>query len=138
MTQFPSDGYIEPDGNVTPIDPLKDLYSQPQSGGEMVPVDNKQSAASEPVDDDDLRKRAKKIVRQRQELRQSTIWFGLIITMLWVIWLGNLLGGDGTGFPWPLFPMFFWGMSLVNRRQRLQGKQETEVEAEMKRLRGEQ
>lgn len=59
----------------------------------------------------DNRAEAQRRYRQR---RQQALFAFLTPTLIcWVIWISVLIGGHGTGFPWPLFVTIGTGMRWV-------------------------
>ena len=55
-----------------------------------------------------------RIARKRAEFRKSLYAYIVVIVFLWVIWwitTGRITGL--TGYPWPMWVMLGWGVSLV-------------------------
>jgi serine/threonine protein kinase len=61
------------------------------------------------IDDETrLRRHIEKRIKARNELAQHAAIYLFVNGFLLLIW-------GGTGFPWPLFPLFFWGMGLFGQ-----------------------
>lgn len=58
--------------------------------------------------DAELRRRAAKRLKRKQELRQHVISYAIVIGALWIIW-----GLTSRGYPWPIWPMLGWGIGLA-------------------------
>jgi hypothetical protein len=94
-------------------------------------------------DDEELRKLAVASIKRKQAFRTHLFSFVAVITMMWVIWLvtGVTSGGDAW-FPWPIFATLGWGIGLAFNWRAAYGPgsraiSESDVDAEMRRLRGE-
>lgn len=129
MSQIPSDGYLDPDGHLTPMT-SKDA---PPEANPPVPSSGAVPAAAT---DPSLRERAQKIVDLRRSIKQGFVWFALVNVLLWGSYLAGLFREDPKWFPWPLFVTFFWGGALMAQRKRLRELEtgQSEVDAEVQRL----
>lgn len=58
-------------------------------------------------EEEELRARIAKRLKKRQEVASHVAWYLVVNMSLWAIWF--FVGG---GFPWPIFPTFFWGLGV--------------------------
>jgi hypothetical protein len=74
--------------------------------------------------EDRIRKQIEKKLLKRRELLQHLVAYVTVNSVLWFIYLstsdflgeifnGTPLGSIDFGFPWPIFPLVFWGMGMV-------------------------
>jgi 2TM domain len=62
------------------------------------------------IDDNKLWKMAKARVEFKRHLRIYCV----VNAFLWAVWLiGGRHSSQGWDFPWPIYPMFFWGIGLA-------------------------
>lgn len=61
-----------------------------------------------PRTDDELREQAVTELRKRRELAGHLLAFILVNTFVVIIWYVT-----GSGFFWPVFPIFAWGIGIV-------------------------
>lgn len=83
-------------------------------------------------DDEGLRKRAEKRVRARRDLQAHALAYVLVNGFLTALWLMS-----DSGFFWPIFPIFGWGIGLAFHAWDVYAPDATEerIRAEMDRLR---
>lgn len=141
MSQIPADGdaYLDPEGNVVPLNPDTSGPAGPVSGatrprtagGELVRND-KQEPASASALDKKIEKLARKRVKARQDFRAHLTVYLAVMALLWFIW-----AAAGGGFPWPGIPMLGWGIGIVAHWRDLRDKEneQAEVDAEIQRIR---
>ena len=82
----------------------------------------------------DLRDVAIERLKKKQDFKAHVLVFFLTNTLLWMIWLAT-----GAGFPWPIFPMFGWGIGVVMNAWDVYWRQpitEHAIEREMDHLTG--
>lgn len=95
------------------------------------------------LSDEELRKLAINRLKAKRAFRTHLFSFVVVITMLWVIWLVTAItASGGAWFPWPIFPTLGWGIGLAFNWHAAYGPgsraiSESEVDAEIRRLRGE-
>lgn len=65
--------------------------------------------ASQPRDDEALRKRAIKRLKNRRDFFGHVLLYSMVNTFLTLIWLF----ADRHGFFWPVFPIVGWGIAVV-------------------------
>ena len=95
----------------------------------MEPLEPYQSAAS----DAELRRRAARRIKRKQELRQHVISYSIVIGALWIIWALT-----SRAYPWPIWPMLGWGIGLAFHMVSLNWgdpPREDQIAAEAERLR---
>ena len=61
------------------------------------------------VTEAELRKRARKKLSARREVAQHAITYAIVNLLVWIIYFATW-----TGFPWPLFVTFGWGIGFVS------------------------
>lgn len=93
----------------------------------MEPLEPYQSAAS----DAELRRRAARRIKRKQELRQHVISYSIVIGALWIIWALT-----SRAYPWPIWPMLGWGIGLAFHAMSLRNHQvsEEQIAAEAAKL----
>ena len=80
-----------------------------------------------------LREQALRQIRKRRDFKTHLFIYLLVNGFLWVVWAAT-----GANFPWPIFPMFAWGIGVganawdVYLRPPITERQ---VQVEMQRLR---
>jgi hypothetical protein len=63
------------------------------------------------MDEQEIRERVEKRIKERNEFYGHLIVYAVVISMLWLIWAFS--GNDGdSSFPWPIVPMLGWGIGL--------------------------
>lgn len=70
-------------------------------------VDNKLSQRRELTEEEKIRKQIEKKIEARQGLFVHIAIYTFVNLMLWSLY-------GGSGFPWPAFPTFFWGIGIVS------------------------
>jgi hypothetical protein len=82
--------------------------------------------------DSELRALAVKRLKARRDFRAHALAYVTVNTFLVVIWYAT-----GTGFFWPLFPIFGWGIGLAFNAWDVYSPEASpsEIAAEMERLR---
>jgi hypothetical protein len=60
------------------------------------------------ADDGDARQQAITRIKAKRDFQLHLVIFLLVNALLWVIWAVT-----GTGFPWPIFVTFGWGIGVV-------------------------
>ena len=86
-----------------------------------------------PASEVELRRRAAKRLKRKQELRQHAMSYTIVIGALWLIWVFA-----GRGYPWPIWPMLGWGIGLAFHAVSLrwdEGPSEDQISREAERLR---
>ena len=53
-------------------------------------------------------KKIRELARKRVEFRTHLIVFGIINSVIWIIWLTT-----NRGYPWPVWPLGIWGVGLI-------------------------
>lgn len=90
-----------------------------------------------PGPDERLRAKALARLEKKRDFRTHLVVYVVVNAFLWAIW-GVAFATTGFSFPWPVFPLFGWGIGLslhawdVYRRQDFT---EEEIERELTRLR---
>src|SRR5437667_5110190 len=51
-------------------------------------------------------------LEKRRDFRSHLAAFVLVNAFLWVIW-GVVYAAGGPWFPWPVFPLFGWGIGVI-------------------------
>ncbi len=81
----------------------------------------------------ELRQRAVKRLKRKQELRQHVISYTIVIGALWIIWAVT-----SRSYPWPIWPMLGWGIGLAFHVASLRWDEppsQAQITAEAERLR---
>lgn len=87
-----------------------------------------------PLSEEELRERAVKRLRKKQDFFRHLVVFVLVNTFLVVIWAIS-----GVGFFWPVFPLLGWGIGLTMHAWDTfasTGFGEARIRREMDRMRG--
>lgn len=95
----------------------------------MEPLEPYRPAASE----SELRRRAAKRLKRKQELKQHLTSYTIVIGALWLIWAFT-----SRTYPWPIWPMLGWGIGLAFHAVSLRWDEppsEAQITAEADRLR---
>jgi len=71
-----------------------------------------QMTDSIPDQREDLRAQALRRLEKKRDFHSHLLAFILVNAMLWVIW-ALVFAESGAWFPWPLIPMFGWGIGLT-------------------------
>ena len=85
-----------------------------------------------------LRAQALERLNKKREFRVHVLVFTLVNAFLWLIW-GVVYATTGVWFPWPVFPLFGWGIGLVLHAwdtYRRRPFSDSEIERELTLLRG--
>ncbi len=83
---------------------------------------------------DDLREAALERLKKRRDFHAHLLVYTLVNGLVFTIWALT-----GTGFPWPLIVMGFWGVGLIMNAYDVYGRKpisEGEIQREIERLRG--
>jgi fatty acid desaturase len=92
-------------------------------------------------DQQDLRTTAMRSLHRKAEFRRHLFTYAVVNLLLIAIWaaIGVTAGG---WFPWPLFPIVFWGLGIVTQAWYVYGDRrrltEDDVQREMQRLQDQQ
>ena len=54
-----------------------------------------------------------KIAKKRVAFKQQAAAYVIVNTMLWIVWFLSGQNDHDDLFPWPLWPMFGWGIGLA-------------------------
>ena len=54
------------------------------------------------------------LAEKRVGFRRHLVAYLLVNALFWVLWLLNGAKHYGNGVPWPVWPMFGWGIGLVS------------------------
>ena len=104
---------------------------------ELLETSQQVSAGIQPRDDT-LRVQALERLNKKREFRVHVLVFTLVNAFLWLIW-GVVYATTGVWFPWPVFPLFGWGIGLVLHAwdtYRRRPFSASEIERELTRLQG--
>jgi len=83
---------------------------------------------------EDLREAALERVKKRRDFHAHLLVYTLVNGLVLLIWALT-----GSGFPWPLIVMGFWGVGLIMNAYDVYGRKpisEDEIQREIQRLRG--
>jgi hypothetical protein len=83
---------------------------------------------------EDLREAALERLKKRRDFHAHLLVYFLVNGLVFIIWALT-----GTGFPWPLIVMGFWGVGLIMNAYDVYGRRpirEEEIQREIERLRG--
>jgi uncharacterized membrane protein len=100
-------------------------------------LDRPMPATARPEPADDLRAKALARLEKKRDFRTHLFVFVVVNAFLWAIW-GVVFATTGFWFPWPVFPLFGWGIGLAMHAwdvYRREGFTEEEIERELARLR---
>ena len=87
-------------------------------------------------EEQDLRTAAMRSLRQKEEFRRHLLVYVLVNLLLVAIWAAVGFTSN-QWFPWPVFPIFGWGIGIVIHAWNLYGRKpvtEDDVQREMQRL----
>jgi hypothetical protein len=92
-------------------------------------------------DEQDLRTAAVRSLHRKVEFRRHLLTYVLVNVLLVAIWA--VIGfTTQSWFPWPLFPIVFWGLGIVAQAWTVYGTRrrmtEDDVQREMQRLQNQQ
>lgn len=94
----------------------------------------------ETSDRQDLRSAAVRSLHEKEEFRRHLLTFALVNLLLVAIWA--VIGvTSGQWFPWPIFPIFGWGIGIAIQAWNVYGRRqvtEDDVQREMQRLQDQQ
>jgi len=99
----------------------------------LAPTENGARASDEP-----LRREAIRRLKKKRDFRAHLLAYVLVNGFLWLVWGIVYAAASGPWFPWPLFPLFGWGIGLVFHAWDVYGRKpfsDEEVERELARLR---
>ena len=85
-----------------------------------------------------LREQAVVQLKKKRDLRAHLLAYLLVNAFLWLIWGVVLTAADGPWFPWPLLPLFGWGIGLIFHAWDTYGRKpfsDAEIAREVERLR---
>jgi hypothetical protein len=85
-----------------------------------------------------LRERAIRQLKKRRDFRAHLLAYVLVNAFLWLVWGVVYLAAAGPWFPWPLLPLFGWGIGLTFHAWDTYGRKpftEEEIGRETDRLR---
>jgi hypothetical protein len=54
------------------------------------------------------------LAEKRASFKRHLISYLLVNSMLWILWLLNGADRYGGGVPWPVWPLFGWGIGIVS------------------------
>jgi 2TM domain len=77
----------------------------------ITPTRNGASATA--GDDASLRREAIRRLKKKRDFRAHLLAYVLVNGFLWLVWGVVYAAASGPWFPWPLFPLFGWGIGLV-------------------------
>jgi hypothetical protein len=60
----------------------------------------------------DLREEALRRLEKKRAFQAHLLAYAMVHTLLWAIWVVVFVA-SGVSFPWPLIPMFGWGIGLA-------------------------
>jgi uncharacterized membrane protein len=84
----------------------------------------------------EIREQALASLKKKRDFRAHLLSFILVNSFLWMIW-GVVYAFGGPVFPWPILPLFGWGIGLSFHAWDVYGRgpfREEEIEREMSRL----
>jgi hypothetical protein len=91
--------------------PLMGANVTPKKGvSRMTELLTEESSAAAP--DAELREEALRRLAKRRDFRAHLLAYVLGNALLWLIW-GVVYAVSGFWFPWPVFPLFGWGIGLT-------------------------
>jgi hypothetical protein len=85
-----------------------------------------------------LREEAVRRLKKKRDFHTHLLAYVLVNAGLWLVWGVVYAAADGPWFPWPLFPLFGWGIGLTFHAWDTYGRRqfsESDVEREIQRLR---
>jgi hypothetical protein len=86
--------------------------------------------------DVELREEALRRLEKKRDFRAHLLAYVLVNAFLWLIW-GVVYAVGGTWFPWPVFPLFGWGIGLTFHAWDTYGRRpfrEQDIERELGRM----
>jgi len=54
------------------------------------------------------------LAQKRASFKRHIVIYLLVISFLWILWLLNGAHTYGARVPWPVWPMFGWGIGIVS------------------------
>jgi hypothetical protein len=60
-----------------------------------------------------LRREAVRRLEKKRGFHAHLLAYVLVNAVLWLVWGALLATADGTGLPWPVFPLLGWGIGLA-------------------------
>jgi 2TM domain len=88
--------------------------------------------------DELFRREALRQLKKKQGFRTHLIAYVLVNGFLWVVWGVIYAAASGPWFPWPVFPLFGWGIGLALHAWDVYGRKpftEEAIDREVARLR---
>lgn len=85
-----------------------------------------------------LRREALRRLKKKRDFKTHLLTYALVNGFLWVVWGVVYLAASGPWFPWPVFPLFGWGVGLSFHAWHVYGRKpftEDAVDREVARLR---
>jgi fatty acid desaturase len=92
---------------------------------------------TETAAEDTLRDEAIRQLKKKRDFRAHLRAYLLVNGFLWLVWGVIYAAADGPWFPWPLFPLFGWGIGLAFHAWDVYGRSpfsEQAIEREIERL----
>ena len=86
--------------------------------------------------DVELREEALRRLAKKRDFRAHLLAYVLVNSFFWLIW-GVVYSVTGTWFPWPVFPLFGWGIGLTFHAWDTYGRRpfrEQDIERELARM----
>jgi hypothetical protein len=103
---------------------------------ELMEAPAKYTPDAGPRGDDELRELAVRSLKRKREFRNHVFVYLVVNAALWAVWAVDV-ARDGYGFPWPVFPTFFWGLFVLGQARDVYGPsplREDRIQREMQRL----
>jgi fatty acid desaturase len=105
---------------------MNDVLAPTRNGAGAVPADAL------------LRREAVRRLQKKREFKTHLLAYVLVNGFLWAVWGAVYVAASGWWFPWPVFPLFGWGVGLVFHAWDVYGRKpfgEAEIQREVARLR---
>ena len=101
----------------------------------LTPIRNGTSAAEA---ESPVREQALAQLKKKRDFRAHLLAYVLVNAFFWLIWAVVLTAADGPWFPWPLLPLFGWGIGFIFHAWDTYGRKpfsDAEIGREVERLR---